>query len=200
MKSDGDRRLLLVDALLPLLGGGAAVLLAVPLGGLGELAQRREVLHLLARAGVAVDDHVLADDLAALDLRPHLRQRERAEVEAVLLDQPALLRLVDRASGRLGDVEGTAERAARRRRRRGFHLRLPHGGLAGGGNRLSRLAGSLGLTGRAEVGRAAGQRRGQRVAQLHRRGEPRRGIAGEGLGQDGVGHRRDVPPQPGSPA
>ena len=101
------------------LGVGAAVLLDLPLRVPRELAQRREVLHLLARARVAVDDHVLADDLAALDLRADLGQRERPEVEAVLLDQPALLRVVDGAARDLGDVERTPERASAAVRRRG---------------------------------------------------------------------------------
>ena len=100
-----DHRFLLLDALVGLLGVRAPLLLQPALGRLGELAQGGEVLDLLARARVAVDDHVLAADLAALDLGADLRQRERAEVQLVLLHQPALLVLVGAAAGRLHHVE-----------------------------------------------------------------------------------------------
>jgi hypothetical protein len=85
----------------------------VPLGGLGELPQGREVFDLLSLAGVAVDQQVLAQDLAARDLGPDLGQREGAEIEPIFLDQPALLRFVDDGARRLSDVERPPQRAAR---------------------------------------------------------------------------------------
>src|SRR6185436_3513595 len=165
-----------------------------------EVAQRREVLHLLARAGVAVDDHVLADDLAALDLRADLGKRERTEVEAVLLDQPALLGVVDRAARHLGQVEGTPE-GAPPAGLAGLLLLLRGLRLRGRGRRLlglrRRLLGSLGLLRlrfRARVGLRPGRVRlsFRRVGlRLALRRERRRRAVLRGAPRRGGGRRAD---------
>ena len=102
-----------------------ALLLVQPRLGLhDELAQLRVVLDLLSLPVLGVDDDVLAEDLADLDLRADLAHGEGAEVELVLLDEPALVRVVDGGEGGV-DVERLGHRRLSKRSKWGNTREAP---------------------------------------------------------------------------
>jgi hypothetical protein len=86
-----------------LLGAGTALRLQLAFDDTRKLRQLGMILDLLPVARVGVDDEVLAVEDPLLHLGHDLGQRERAEVQAVFLHEPALVLLGD--ANRVGNAE-----------------------------------------------------------------------------------------------